>query len=64
MKIEWISVKIEPEYGGEYLVCSKDNCYALATLIEEGWFPFVGPDFKTINFEVTYWMPLPEPPKQ
>ena len=63
--MKWISVdEKEPELGEECLVCSHDNCYFLATLCDDCWFPFILPDFETRKKVITHWMKLPKLPKR
>ena len=63
---EWIPVKdMMPEAGG-YVVCiAKRNPFSrfmpmVARIEKNGW---VNPITEQYISEVTYWMPMPEPPK-
>ena len=64
---EWTSVDDEfPEIGG-YVVCiAKRNPFSMfmpmvARIEKNGW---VNPITEQYISEVTYWMPLPKPPKE
>lgn len=53
---EWVSVKDKlPNDNERYLTCDEDGFIAVFY-----FFPF---DRTFANDDVTYWMPLPEPPK-
>ena len=60
----WIPVserlpKCNPRYGEEYvLVCMDDGFVATTTYVENEGF-----ELWAESGEVTYWMPLPEPPE-
>ena len=63
---EWISVKDRLPEAGEYVVCiAKRNPFSMfmpmvAIIEKNGW---VNPMAEQYISEVTYWMPLPHPPK-
>lgn len=69
---EWISVKDKlPDYGEEVLaiLSGRPNefvtlmeAYMLAAYYPEAWFVDEYPDWD--DAQVSYWMPLPEPPKE
>jgi len=59
---EWISVKDRlPERIAHYIVWVREGGYDFAFLnSKEEWITTLGNQ----TFEVTHWMPLPEPPKE
>ena len=61
---KWISVKERlPEKAGRYLVCAV-NRYGGDRQITAAYYQF-GARFHLVDlYEVTHWMPLPEPPKE
>jgi len=63
--MKWFKInQIPPSIGEEYLVCSDDDTYALATYTKCGWIPFAGPSFKVIGFEVSHFIALPKLPNR
>ena len=59
--MEWISVDIELPNGGTYFIAHTESGVV-------GELMFNGKQWFTMNnslmFDVTHWMPLPEPPKE
>lgn len=66
MQNEWISVKDRlPERRGRYIVAV---CNYIGKIdVFDLWFDYpewyIDEDDDLYQFEVTHWMPLPEPPK-
>jgi hypothetical protein len=71
---EWISVRDRmPEEPGAYLVALvtyRQERYLAVAYPRDGWWDVAGwcREYKhrdgVHNFDVTHWMPLPEPPKE
>ena len=63
---EWISVKDRlPEEKGRYLTANKrcGDKIVVFDLWFGGGFWYVEEEDDVFDFEVTHWMPMPEPPK-
>lgn len=56
---EWISVKDRLPNVGVIVIIPGGCGYRTG----ESWVSAIG-EFREINWSVTHWMPLPEPPKQ
>ena len=63
---EWISVKDRlPQENGRYLTANKrwDDKINVFDLWFNGGFWYVDGEDDVFDFEVTHWMPMPNPPK-
>ena len=63
---EWISVKDRlPEENGRYLTANKrwDDKISVFDLWFDSGFWYIDMVDEVFDFEVTHWMPLPNPPK-
>ena len=63
---EWISVDDRlPQENGRYLTANKrwDDKINVFDLWFDGGFWYVDRDDVVFDFEVTHWMPMPNPPK-
>ena len=63
---EWISVKDRlPEENGRYLTANKrhDDKIDVFDLWFDGGFWYIDDEDDMFDFEVTHWMPMPQPPK-
>ena len=63
---EWISVTERlPEETGRYLTANKrwDDKIDVFDLWFDGGFWYIDDEDDMFDYEVTHWMPLPEPPK-
>ena len=63
---EWISVDERlPEENGRYLTANKrcDDKIDVFDLWFNGGFWYIDEEDDVFDFEVTHWMPMPEPPK-
>ena len=60
---QWISVEDElPKEEGKYIVCTERGSVYCTRFYKGGGYEGI---FKTdTNTHITYWMPLPEPPKE
>jgi hypothetical protein len=62
---QWISVKerLPENYYQDVLVYdSRDNCLFIAVMTYKG--EWIVPHYEDYEFNITHWMPLPEPPKE
>ena len=62
---QWIPVSERPKEAAEYCVMIEGNEKASSLWYSkcyDGWFD-INDDGYTCSFDVTHWMPLPEPPK-
>ena len=63
---EWISVKDRlPGENGRYLTANKryDDKIDVFDLWFDGGFWYIDDEDDMFDFEVTHWMPMPQPPK-
>ena len=63
---EWVSVDDRlPEENGRYLTVNKTWDYKICVfdLWFDGGFWYIDEEDDLFNFEVTHWMPMPQPPK-
>ena len=63
---EWVSVEDElPQENGRYLTANKrwDDKINVFDLWFDGGFWYVDGEDDVFDFEVTHWMPMPQPPK-
>lgn len=63
---EWVSVDDRlPEENGRYLTVNKMWDYKICVfdLWFDGGFWYIDEEDDLFNFEVTHWMPMPQPPK-
>ena len=64
---KWISVKEQfPEKGGNYIVChsGEDGAEVSEADYDKRGNCWYDPIEQYIEYHVTHWMPLPEPPKE
>lgn len=65
--MKWIKVKDRlPENSGYYLVCHKSNLpfTAAFNMWDNQNFTIIGGGHDAVIYELTHWMPLPEPPEE
>lgn len=64
VEMKWIDVKQElPQEDIDVLAYLEDGAQCRALVNDGEWFEHATTgDYEMVNFEVTHWMPLPDPP--